>query len=196
MSDKKKKKGDARRPKPGSFPLARQAAAFLKDRHPILKFLLGFAGCMVLFYLFYYSSIYRNYLEPPFLNAQAAGGNAILHLLGHDTKAVGSAIASTFFSVDVKNGCDGLEALAILLSGILIFPASFRLKVPGLLWGTAVLMVLNLLRIAGLYLVGIHFSAEVFEIVHVQGGFILFTMVSVLLLFAWMNWAMKQNRPA
>lgn len=173
-------------------PLAR-VNLFLKDRHPVLKFLLGFVGCMALFYLFYYSSFYKNWLEPPFLHFQALIGNGLLHLLGHDTQVVGSAIATTDFSVDVKNGCDGLEAIAILVAGILIFPAPFRLKVPGLLWGVGILMALNLLRIAALYLVGLNFSKEVFEIVHIQGGFIIFTLISVILLFVWINWATKRS---
>lgn len=169
----------------------------LKDRHPILKYLLGFMGCMAVFYLVYFSSFYQNYFEKPLVYGQAVIGNLLLHLLGHDTKVVGSAIANTDFSVDIQNGCDGLEAIAILVSGILIFPASRKKKITGLLWGVGVLAVLNLLRIAGLFLAGLYFSKPVFEILHVQGGFIVFTMISVMLLFIWMNWVIGQSaKPA
>lgn len=150
---------------------------------------------MALFYLFYYSSFYRNYLEGPFLNAQASISNLLLRLLGHDTAVYGASIASANFSVDIKNGCDGLEAIAILVSGILIFPVPFRLKLPGLGWGVLALLLLNILRIAGLYLVGIHLSASAFEVLHVQGGFVIFTMISVILWFVWMNWAIKDRQP-
>ncbi|MCB0530986.1 MAG: archaeosortase/exosortase family protein [Lewinellaceae bacterium] len=169
----------------------------LKDRHPILKYLLGFMGCMAVFYLIYFSSFYQNHFEKPLVYGQAVIGNLLLHLLGHDTKVVGSAIASTYFSVDIQNGCDGLEPIAILVSGILIYPASRKQKVTGLAWGIGVLAILNLFRIVGLYLAGLNFSKTVFEILHVQGGFIVFAMISVSLLFIWMNWVMAQSsKPA
>ena len=152
---------------------------------------------MAIFYLIYFSSFFQNYLEKPLVHGQAVVGNLLLHLLGQDTKVVGSAIANTDFSVDIQNGCDGLEPIAILVSGILIFPSSRKQKVTGLLWGIGILAVLNLFRVAGLYLVGINFSKTVFEIMHVQGGFIVFTMISVTLLFTWMNWVAGQSaKPA
>lgn len=152
---------------------------------------------MAIFYLIYFSSFYQNYFEKPLVHGQAVLANLLLHLFGHDTKVVGSAIANTDFSVDIQNGCDGLEPIAILVSGILIFPASRQQKTTGLLWGVGVLAVLNLLRIALLFWVGVNFSKTVFEIMHVQGGFIIFTMISVSLLFTWMNWATGQSaKPA
>ncbi|MBK7410141.1 MAG: archaeosortase/exosortase family protein [Saprospirales bacterium] len=175
--------------------LFQQASLWVQARHPVLKFLLGFIGCMVLFYIFYYSALYRNHLEGPFLHAQASISNLLLRLLGQGTEVFGSSIAGKDFSVDLKNGCDGLEAIAIFISGILIFPVSFRLKARGIGWGVFTLLILNLLRIAGLYLVGLHFPPAVFEVFHVQGGFVIFTMISVILWFAWMNWATKQPPP-
>lgn len=192
MSAKKRKQTPQKPPASNSGSFSFQA--LLKDRHPIFKYLLGFIGCMAVFYAIYFSGFYQNNFEKPLVYGQAVIGNLLLHLLGQDTNVVGTAIASTDFSVDIQNGCDGLEAIAILVSGILIFPASRQQKVTGLIWGVGVLAVLNLLRIAGLYLAGIYFSKTVFEILHIQGGFIIFTMISVLLLFTWMNWV--TNPPA
>lgn len=194
MPKQKNRRAPASKKSSNSFHPVKWVRSWLETKHPILKFLLGFLGSMALFYLFYYSSLYRNHLEGPFLNAQATISNALLRLLGYSTKVYGASIASSDFSVDIKNGCDGLEAIAILVSGILIFPVPFRLKVPGLAWGILILLILNLLRIAGLYLVGIHFPPSVFEILHVQGGFVIFTMISVILWFVWMNWALKKQQ--
>lgn len=162
------------------------------DRAPVVKFLLGFLLCLLLFYVFYYSSIYRNHIEIPLLNLQANLSNILLHALGYSTHVVETTIMGGGFSVNIKGGCDGLEAMAILISGILIFPTPFRLKIPGLLLGIALLALLNLLRIAGLYMAGFHFSQTVFDILHIQGGFIIFTMISVLFWFIWMNWSLKK----
>ncbi len=194
MPPNKKKIKQKGKTKKSNFNPIHQIKQFFKDRHPILKFLVGFVGCMALFYLFYYSSFYKNILEGPFLEAQARLSNLLLRMLGHDTIVDNAHIVSSQFAVNIKNGCDGLEAMAILLSGILIFPAAMKLKWQGILWGVVTLFVLNLLRIAGLYLVGLYFSPTVFEIMHVQGGFIIFTMISVILLFVWINWATKKSQ--
>ena len=194
MPPNKKKRQKKGNKKKTSFNPVKKVNRFFKDRHPILKFMAGFIGCMVLFYLFYYSDFYKNILEGPFLNAQAKISNLFLLLLGHDTVVDNTIIASNEFAVDIKNGCDGLEAIAILVSGIAIFPAALNLKLRGILWGVVTLFILNLLRIAGLYLIGLNFSPTVFEIMHIQGGFILFTMISVVLLFIWINWATKKSQ--
>ncbi len=194
MPPNKKKRPKKGKQKNRSINLKQQVNQFFQDRHPILKFLLGFIGCMVLFYLFYYSSLYKNYLEVPFLEMQARISNVFLMLLGHDTVVSNAIISSNQFSVNIKNGCDGLEAIAIFVSGILIFPASMKLKLRGILWGGITLFILNLFRIAGLYLIGLYFSPTVFEIMHVQGGFIIFTMISVILLFVWINWVSKKSQ--
>lgn len=144
---------------------------------------------MGLFYVFYYSGFYNNNIEVPFMGAQARMGNFLLNLIGQGTTVNGSTISGGNFSIDVKKGCDGLEAMAILASGILIFPAPFKLKLPGLALGISVLFILNLVRIAVLYVVGKNCSNEVFEAMHFQGGFIIFTAIGVLLLLSWMNWA-------
>jgi len=151
---------------------------------------------MAVFYAIYFSTFYQTHFEKPLVHGQAVIGNLLLNLFGYDTKVVGSAIVGADFSVDIQNGCDGLEAIGILVSGILIFPASRKQKVTGLIWGVGVLAVLNLFRIAALYLAGLYFSKTVFEILHIQGGFIIFTMISVVLLFTWMNWVASQSLKA
>ena len=197
MSEKKQKQPAKKQetPKVPSWSLRQTVQSALKDKHPVLKFLLGFVGCMAIFYLMYFSSFYQNQLEYPITQAQASLGNGLLHLMGYDTKAVGAAIGSNDFSIDIKNGCDGLEAIAILVSGILIFPATKRQKVKGLLWGIGILLLLNIVRIAGLFVIGLNFSKQVFDIMHVQGGFIVFTLISVLILFTWMNWVIQTPKP-
>lgn len=190
MSAKKKRKVG----KSSNLGVLSGLQTWLKERNPILKFILGFVGCMGLFYIFYYSGLYRNYLEGPFLNLQARTANLLLKLAGQDTQVNGSLITSQAFSVNVKNGCDGLEAIAILISGILIFPVGYRYKLSGLGWGVWTLLVANIFRIAGLYLSGRYFSKETFDVLHIQGGFILFTLLSVILWFIWMNWATSRTK--
>ena len=167
-----------------------------KDRHPVLRFILAFLGLMLLFYLFFYSPLYRNFLEKPFLSMQASISSFLLNLFGFATRAEGGIISGSTFSVNIKNGCDGLEAIAIFLSGIIIFPTSLRNKLPGIGWGLLALFVLNIIRIVGLYIAGLYVSKETFDLLHVQGGLIIYTMIGVLIWFVWMSWVMKKDQPS
>lgn len=159
---------------------------------PAIRFLILFVIVMVLFYFFYYSPLYENYLMNPLLNTQARISNVFLNILGQDTKVFGDIISSDDFSVSIKGGCDGVEATALFLVAILVFPLSFKLKWPGILLGLAVLSVLNIIRIAGLYLAGIYWPAA-FEFLHLHGGVVVFTLIAIMLWMIWINWALKQK---
>jgi exosortase/archaeosortase family protein len=172
---------------------AQKSALFPKQKLFFLKFLGLFILCMGLFYIFYYSKFYIDNLEAPFMNAQASLGNFLLNLIGQSTTVSGYTISGDNFSIDIKKGCDGLETMAILASGIMIFPTTLKLKVPGLLLGISVLFVLNLFRIAGLFIIGKYCSNDFFEAMHFQGGFVIFTAIGVLLLLTWMNWATTKS---
>jgi exosortase/archaeosortase family protein len=97
------------------------------------------------------------------------------------------------FSVSIAVGCDGLEPLAMFVGGILVFPMAFRLKWPGILAGAVVLFILNLIRIAGLFLAGLYWPGA-FDFLHLHGGFILFAAIAILLWMIWANWALQKSK--
>ena len=173
--------------------LTRSVSEYWGQKSPVLKFLLGFAACMIIFYIIYLSPFFVEYIGRPILTVQAKISSFLLNILGQGTTANNDIITSPEYSISIKNGCDGLETLAIMLSGIVVFPISFRLKWPGLLYGTLALMVLNFIRIVGLYIVGKNFSNAVFDFLHEQGGFVIFTVLGVFLWIIWANWALKKR---
>ena len=116
----------------------------------------------------------------------------ILNIFGGSTVVRQSVLQGPVFGVDVKAGCDGMETIAIFLCAILSTPFSMRLKWRGLVAGLGILLVLNILRIAGLYLAGIHWPAA-FDALHLHGGFVLFLFVALIIWFVWANWALKQE---
>jgi exosortase/archaeosortase family protein len=160
--------------------------------NPMVRFLLSFVAVMVVFYIFYYSFLYEEYLMGPLLNVQARLANVILNILGQGTSVYGDVISSDEFAVSIKGGCDGVEATALFLTAILVFPLAFRWKWPGIAVGLVVLFLLNLARIAGLYLAGIYWPAA-FEFLHLHGGVVAFTLVAILLWMLWINWALSRK---
>ncbi|MCR9288203.1 MAG: exosortase/archaeosortase family protein [Bacteroidetes bacterium] len=201
MSSKKNKKNKAQSRKSTKSnksvssiqKLTNSAKEYWTQKSPVLKFLLGFAGCMFLFYVIYYSDFFLEYIGNPLIRGEAKVGSFLLNLLGQETTTVEELIQSDVFSISVKKGCDGLEPLAILLSGILVFPVKFEYKIPGIVWGIVAVMLLNFVRITGLYLVGLYFPGAVFDILHEQGGFIIFTALSIFIWMFWANRALIKN---
>lgn len=163
------------------------------DRSPVLRFLLGFVACIIVFYTFYYSSFFSDHLSKPILSVQANLSSALLNLFGMDTTAASGAISDSNFSVNIAKGCDGIEATALFIFAILVFPIAFRRKIPGVLAGVSVLFVVNIFRIAGLFLIGLYWH-DAFDFMHLHGGLVLFTIAAIILWVIWADWALKQEK--
>lgn len=164
-------------------------------KRPVIQFFLLFGLIVLLFYLFYYSDWYAETLRTPLLNFQATISSTLLNWLGFETSVQGYAIQSNAFSINIKNGCDGLEATALFLAAVLVFPLPFKLKVPGLAFGFVTLFIANLLRIVGLFLIG-YYWYDAFEFFHLHGGLVLFMVFAILIWFIWINWAFKRQQLA
>ncbi len=93
--------------------------------------------------------------------------------------------------MSIKHGCDGLQAMAILLAGVLVLPAAGRKKLPAVLVGIGLLLGLNLVRIASLYWVGVHVSG-IFQTMHVHVWPAVLILVALLF---WVLWALWATRP-
>lgn len=157
-----------------------------KSKSPIFRFLTGFVLLMLGFYLFYYSPLYENYIMGPLLSKQAQLSNMLLNWMQYKTETLEDSIIGEQFRVSIKNGCDGIEATALYICAIVAFPfVSWRHKLKGLFLGVLVLSILNLFRIAGLYIAGLHWKAA-FEFLHLHGGVIIFTLIAILLWFIWL----------
>jgi exosortase/archaeosortase family protein len=166
---------------------------YWQDKSPVFKFLLGFALCVFFFYVIYYSSWFETNLKAPILAVQASAGAALLNLFGYSVSVANEVISGAGATVKIAGGCDGLEATALFLSAILVFPLPFKYKWPGLLAGFVVLSLLNIFRIAGLYLTQKHWP-EAFDFMHIQGGLYLYSIITILLMLIWADWALRNYK--
>lgn len=77
----------------------------------------------------------------------------------------GTLISGPCFSVNIENGCNGVEATMFLVAAMLAFPAGTRLRALGVVAGAVLIQVLNLIRVLTLYLAGCY-KPEWFETMH------------------------------
>ena len=107
----------------------------------------------------------NDHVVVPFTELLVRISTALLVVLGEQTVSFGTLIQSSAFAVDVKNGCNGLEAALLLVAAMLAFPAPPKHRALGIAAGLAVIQGVNLFRIVSLFWLGAH-HRNVFELFH------------------------------
>ncbi len=80
---------------------------------------------------------------------------ALLLAIGQDVRMTGTLIKGASFAVNIRNGCNGLEAMVIFIAAVIAFPASsLTRRALGTILGILFIYAINLLRVVGLYLTG------------------------------------------
>ena len=108
--------------------------------------------------------------------------------MGIPCAAHGSIIALPRLALDVKFGCNGLEAVMIYSVAILAYPAPWKRRLAGMAAGLVVIQAVNLLRILGLAYAGLHMGS-LFRYIHIYVAQGIMIAVSLGLFFAYMAYA-------
>ena len=128
-------------------------------------FLVKFFGVLLAAYLLIAWNPVNDNVIVPFTEAIARSSGALLQLMGEKVTVSGTVISSPRFGVNINNGCNGVEAMLILLASIAAFPASMKARAAGLFLGAIVVQILNAIRIITLYLLGAY-HPRLFDLFH------------------------------
>jgi exosortase H (IPTLxxWG-CTERM-specific) len=131
----------------------------------------------------------------PFTGGIARVSGATLDLLGQDVRMQGTIIRGSRFAVNIRNGCNGVEAMLIFLAAVLAFPAPWRARLLGLAVGVVAIQLVNLIRVVALYLTGAYFPA-LFDASHTVVWQTIVILFSVLLWILWANRLGAPRQPA
>jgi exosortase H (IPTLxxWG-CTERM-specific) len=128
----------------------------------------------------------------PFTAGVARASGVGLNLLGQHVTLQGTVIQGSRFAVNIRNGCNGVEAMLIYLAAVLAFPASWRARLLGLGLGIVAIQAVNLVRVIALYLTGVYFP-KLFDASHTVVWQSIVILFGVLLWILWANrWATPQ----
>jgi exosortase H (IPTLxxWG-CTERM-specific) len=128
-------------------------------------FLVKFFAILIAAYLLIAWNPVNDHVIVPFTQGVAEVSGAILKGIGQPVEVTGTVIRSSRFGVNINNGCNGVEAMLILLASIVAFPATLKARVTGLLLGALVVQLLNAVRIVTLYLLGAY-QPRLFDMFH------------------------------
>jgi exosortase H (IPTLxxWG-CTERM-specific) len=148
------------------------------------KFLLRFALFLVAFYALVAIRPVNDAVVVPFTAFLVKLSAGLLAAIGETVTTSGTVIRSSLFAVDVKNGCNGIEATLLLLAAILAFPAPAKARLLGITVGLAAIQAVNLVRIVSLFWLGAH-RRDVFELFHAAVWQTLLILLAVGIFLAW-----------
>ena len=134
-------------------------------------------------------------LVQPWTSLVADTGTAVIRAFDGEAGSQGNVVFNprTGFSMAIMAGCNGVEAMLVLLAGILAYPAPWRLKLAGLAVGVVAIQALNLVRIVSLFYLG-QWNLEWFEWAHLYAWQALIMLDALLV---WMLWlGAIPSRPA
>jgi exosortase H (IPTLxxWG-CTERM-specific) len=147
-------------------------------------FLVKFFAILVGAYLLIAWNPVNDNVIVPFTEGIARFSGAALRVIGQPVTVTGTLIASNRFAVNINNGCNGVEAMLILLASIVAFPASMKARAAGLGLGALAVQLLNLIRIMTLYLLGAY-QPKLFDVAHTAVWQIVIIAAAILFFLQW-----------
>lgn len=158
-----------------------------------VRAIVVFVVLMGLFYGFVHTpanetTAFRSYLA---LIARVVGG--ILSLFGYQSSVTDTVIHTPQFSLEIVRGCDAIEPAATYIAAVLASPVGVWPRLPGILIGTAAIMLVNLVRIVSLYFVGVYYPSA-FIMIHEGVWQAAFVVLAIVFWAVWVQWATRGTR--
>lgn len=149
-----------------------------------LVFLAKFFALLAIFYIAVSLKFMNAALIDPFTRGVGAAAAATLRIAGSPVEQHGTTLSSRSFSVQIKNGCNGVEAMLVLVAAILAFPAGAASRAAAILIGVLAIQLVNLGRVIVLFIVGRDYPS-MFETFHIIVGQSVVFLVSIGLFALW-----------
>ncbi len=158
----------------------------------MLRFFLLFVLLLAVLFGLELTPWAQDWLVVPWTSALASISTSIVTLFDGNIEATGKVMRSTTngFAVSIEAGCNGVEAMLVLLAAMLAFPASWKHKAVGLVIGILAVQLLNILRVISLFYLG-QWNYDVFEWAHL---YVWQALIMLDVLVVWLIWVRRVPR--
>lgn len=151
-----------------------------------VRFVVVFLGVFGLLYVLSTEvDAFVTVVVEPITAGVTAASAWLISLFEAGVQASGSSITGPLFSVNILHGCNGTTPAAMIVAGVLAYPATWKARAFGLLVGSAWVQVVNLLRIVLLYELGRFGFVAAFESVHLYVAQIVVILATAAF---WLYW--------
>jgi exosortase H (IPTLxxWG-CTERM-specific) len=137
------------------------------------------------------------YVILPFTAAIAKVSVGIVSLFDAHAIAYGKILQSTSnnFAISIERGCNGVEAVIILVSAMLAFPAPWKNRLIGIGLGFVAIQALNLVRIISLFYLG-QWNRVWFDWFHLYLWQALIVLDALVAFLIWLRYLPPRNGPS
>lgn len=138
----------------------------------------------------------RDAVTVPFTGVLADISAFLIMLFDRDVIAYGVIIQNQIngFAVQIAPGCDGIEAVIILVAAILAFPSPWKHKLVGIGIGFVAIQALNLVRIISLFYLG-QWNQIWFEWFHLYLWQALIVLDALAVWLIWLRYLPRRGPP-
>jgi exosortase H (IPTLxxWG-CTERM-specific) len=138
----------------------------------------------------------RDLVTVPFTGVLADISAFLIKMFDSDVVSHGVIIQSqsSGFAVAIAPGCDGIEAVIILVSAIVAFPAPWKHRVVGIAIGFVAIQALNLVRIISLFYLG-QWNQTAFDWFHLYLWQALIVLDALAVWLIWLRYLPRRRPP-
>lgn len=150
------------------------------------RFLLLFIAIQITLFAVELFNPVQEHLVLPWTMLLANTCSSLVTLFDASAAAQGKVLYNsvTGFGVSIEPGCNGVEAMIVLIAAMLAFPAPWKHRLTGLAVGFVAVQGLNVLRVISLFYLG-QWNTRAFEFAH---EFLWQGLIMLDVLVVWLVW--------
>lgn len=163
----------------------------------IARLYLAFGGILLVFVIIFHIDAFHESVVVPFTALVAGASKIAMNIFGAGAQVNNCVLSTAAYSINIVDGCNGIYATAILISGVLAYPSRWSHKLWGIVLGVIAIFILNLGRVISLFYLGRYYP-DIFEEAHV---YVWQPIIIIWAIVVWDFWARqsekaKEARPA
>ncbi len=162
----------------------------------MIRFFAVFVALLTTLFTLRITTVGHDYVTEPFTGVLAAISAFLIKLWDKDVISYGVVIQNQVngFGVGIAPGCDGIEAVIILISAIVAFPSPWKHKLVGIVIGFFAIQSLNIVRIISLFYLG-QWNQTWFDWFHLYLWQALIVLDALAVWLVWLRYLPRRKRP-
>ena len=162
---------------------------------PRVRFIVIFLVLLAAFEFLLLIDVVDQDVVRPFTASIASVATTIIRWNEPAARVSGTMIGAPCFAVDIRNGCNGLEATFFIIAAVIAFPATWAKRAIGVTGGAILIQVANMLRVVTLFHIGCRHRAW-FETFHLAVWQTVIFALAVGFFILWSRRSVLTNAPS
>ena len=163
----------------------------------MLRFLAIFVLVLLALFLAELTPPVQRMIVVPWTSLLASASAFLVRMIDPSVLSYGNVLQNmrSGSGISIEAGCNGVEACIMLAAAVCAYPATLRLRMAGLLVGSAAIQLLNLVRIISLFYLA-QWSVPAFEFAHLYLWQALIMLDVLVVWLVWLRWVTRRQYAA